>query len=135
MDLIEIGAFVANDYSYSGTLSSTVNSWIYTPNLGFDPDYVYISKVRYYNAGSDTATYLLKSNLFSNDAKRLGTIFSEDSANSNNWLMNLHCLKGQKVNGNSFNFEIIGAVGTGQPSAGSCTVMLTFVKLKSPDQY
>jgi hypothetical protein len=109
------------DHVTSPTLSSSVNTWTYTPKLGFEPTHVVIKRILYFNSGTDTGIYMLRSDMF-RGVGGYGASFMENDKT----IINIeHKLPGS-VNGRTFTFEVRNSADSGQPAGGTLDVSLEF---------
>lgn len=116
---------ISCNVSYSGSLAST-NQWSYTCNIPFQANLCTVNRVTYYNSGSDTTTYTLRSPLFARDPSGIACTFTERDydthIHSPHWVDN--------PRGNTFTMTVLGADGTTKPSGGTVTLDMTFYEIK-----
>ena|ERR1017187_4929717 len=107
----------------------TTDTFTYTFNGGFSPNYCLIDKVTFYNTGTDNNIYKLRSDMFSNDIQRYGILFTEKNYDSFQGIP--HQIDIQ--NGTTFNFYVDVMAGT-TTIANSTTAYLgiemTFIQVK-----
>jgi hypothetical protein len=113
---------IKSDYAICTTLSST-NTFNYTFNGGFRPNWCLIDKLTYYNTGTDVDIYLLTADMFSNDIKQFGITFTERNYDSFQGIPHQISLNTNET----INFNIQKIAGSGS-LGGYIVIEMTFVQ-------